>query len=52
MSQPTEMAGKMYLDDIVTRPFEYRDGCLVVPSGPGLGVELDMSKVAEYGVEE
>lgn len=50
--QPTEMAGKMYLDDIVTRPFEYRDGCLVVPSGPGLGVELDMSKVAEYGVEE
>jgi muconate cycloisomerase len=50
--QPTEMAGKMYLDDIVTRPFEYRDGCLLVPDGPGLGVELDMSKVAEYHVQE
>jgi muconate cycloisomerase len=50
--QPTEMAGKMYLDDIVTRPFEYRDGCLIVPNGPGLGVELDMSKVAEYRVQE
>jgi muconate cycloisomerase len=49
--QPTRMAGKMYLDDIVTRPFEYRDGCLIVPSAPGLGVELDMDKVAEYRVE-
>ena len=48
--QPTQMAGKMYLDDIVTRPFEYRDGCLIVPKTPGLGVELDMDKVAEYRV--
>jgi muconate cycloisomerase len=48
---PTEMAGRMYLDDIVTRPFEYRDGCLVVPTTPGLGVELDMEKVAEYRVD-
>jgi muconate cycloisomerase len=44
----TEMAGKMYLDDIVTQPFEYRDGFLIVPKGPGLGVELDPDKVAEY----
>jgi muconate cycloisomerase len=49
--QPTQMAGRMYLDDIVTRPFEYRDGCLIVPSTPGLGIELDMDKVAEYRVE-
>lgn len=48
---PTEMAGRMYLDDIVTRPFEYRDGCLIVPTTPGLGVELDMDKVAEYRVD-
>jgi muconate cycloisomerase len=46
----TQMAGRMYLDDIVTRPFEYRDGCLLVPRAPGLGVELDMDKVAEYRV--
>jgi muconate cycloisomerase len=45
---PTQMAGRMYLDDIVTRPFTYRDGCLIVPRSPGLGVELDMDKVAEY----
>ncbi len=50
--QPTVLAGRMYLDDIVTHPFEYEDGCLRVPKGPGLGIELDTSKVAEYRVEE
>jgi muconate cycloisomerase len=50
-SEPTKMAGKMYLDDIVTRPFTYRDGNLVVPSGPGLGIELDEEKVDAYRVE-
>jgi len=46
--EPTTMAGKMYLDDIITQPFEYRDGNLIVPSGPGLGIELDEEKVARY----
>jgi muconate cycloisomerase len=50
-NEPTKMAGKMYLDDIVTRPFEYRDGNLVVPSRPGLGIELDEEKVADYRAE-
>jgi muconate cycloisomerase len=47
----TKMAGKMYLDDIVTRPFGYRDGSLVVPSGPGLGIELDEERLAAYRVD-
>jgi muconate cycloisomerase len=48
--EPTQMAGRMYLDDIVTTPFTYSDGHLLVPSGPGLGVELDDDKVAAYRV--
>ena len=36
------------LDDVITRPFQYRDGCLDVPDGPGLGVELDRDKLARY----
>ena len=48
--EPTRMAGKMYLDDIVTDPFEYRDGALTVPSAPGLGVALDPAKVERYRV--
>lgn len=50
-NEPTQMAGKMYLDDIITSPFEYRDGDLIVPSGPGLGIELDEDKVATYRAE-
>ncbi len=50
-NEPTQMAGKMYLDDIITQPFEYREGNLVVPSGPGLGIELDEDKVAAYRAE-
>lgn len=50
-NEPTQMAGKMYLDDIITQPFEYRDGNLVVPSGPGLGIELDEDKVETYRAE-
>ena len=46
----TRIAGKFYLDDIIAEPFEYRDGCLVVPDKPGLGIELDMAKVEKYRV--
>jgi muconate cycloisomerase len=49
--EPTTMAGRMYLDDIVTEPFEYRDGSLIVPSAPGLGIELDEDKVERYRAE-
>jgi muconate cycloisomerase len=46
--EPTEMAGKMYLDDIVTESFEYRDGSIVVPHRPGLGIELSPERVEKY----
>jgi len=36
------------VDDIITRPFKYRDGCMHVPQGPGLGVELDEDKIEKY----
>ncbi len=48
---PTVIAGHMYLDDIITEPYAYQDGCLVVPDGPGLGIELDEPKVAKYRVD-
>jgi len=36
-------------DDIIKGPmFEIKDGYLDVPTGPGLGVELDEDKVAKY----
>jgi glucarate dehydratase len=36
-------------DDIIKGgPFRYKNGSIALPKGPGLGVELDRDKVAEY----
>ena len=44
----TKVAGHKYLDDIIRVPFEYRDGCMLVPDGPGLGIEVDEAKLRKY----
>lgn len=44
-----EMSGQYLLkEDIGTEPLAMRDGALVVPTGPGLGVEIDEIKLAKY----
>lgn len=35
--------------DLLTEPLEFRDGGLDVPSGPGLGIELDRKAIEHYG---
>ena len=35
-------------DDIISEPFQYRGGSFDVPTGPGLGVELDWDKIEKY----
>jgi L-alanine-DL-glutamate epimerase-like enolase superfamily enzyme len=36
-----------YIDGLVRTPFRLdEEGCLPIPSGPGLGVELDLDAVA------
>lgn len=34
--------------DVVTTPLSYAGGRMTVPSGPGLGLELDRARLAEY----
>ncbi|MDE0213571.1 MAG: mandelate racemase, partial [Deltaproteobacteria bacterium] len=46
------IAGIYYKDDIVTEPFEFVDGAVKVPQGPGLGVELDQEKVERYRLDK
>jgi glucarate dehydratase len=33
--------------DVITRPHRYVNGCIDLPDGPGLGVELDEARLAE-----
>src|SRR5574341_1358513 len=44
------IAGIYYQDDIITEPFEYAEGDVIVSSKPGLGVELDEDKIRYYRV--
>lgn len=49
LSIDCELIGPLLLvDDLVKEPVRYEHGSLVVPPGPGLGVELDWEKVDEY----
>ena len=42
--------GSFLADDVVegASPLPYRNGCLTVPDGPGLGVTLDAERVGRY----
>ncbi len=45
----TEMFGPLLLkDEILATPLDYSDFTLKIPTGPGLGIELDEDKVAFY----
>lgn len=46
--EQTQVAGRIYVDDLIAEPFEYRAGALRVPSGPGLGITVDLEKLDRY----
>ena len=46
----TKIGGVFYEDDLLAEPFVYRDGCLLVPDTPGLGVEIDEEKLQRYRI--
>ena len=49
MQWGTEMFGPLLLkDDIVVTPFDFRQGQVSLPQGPGLGVEIDLDKLRYY----
>ncbi|RST61176.1 muconate/chloromuconate family cycloisomerase [Siminovitchia terrae] len=49
----SELFGPDWLaDDLVKNPLTIKDGSILVPDGPGLGVELDETKVEKYRRKE
>jgi len=49
-SDGPKIAGVYYLDDLAAEPFEFREGRVQVPDGPGLGIEVDREKIEKYRV--
>jgi muconate cycloisomerase len=45
---PCRVAGNYYLDDVIAEPFEFRDGCLLPLERPGLGIEVELTKLEKY----
>ena len=42
--------GGGYFDEIVVEPFVWEDGYYVIPTSPGLGVDLNMKVIEKYRV--
>ncbi len=50
LEYPGDAAGaQLYLDDVVVDRVQYDNGHLVVPKGPGLGMELDVESLSKFG---
>jgi len=46
--KPAALNGPQFLTaDVLTKPLDIKNGAVTVPTGPGLGVEVDESKVIE-----
>jgi len=46
------VGGIYYVDDLIQAPFKVRDGAIVVPTGPGMGIDVDPTKVERYRVRD
>jgi len=44
------IAGIYYQDDIITEPFDFDNGDIVVSAKPGLGIEIDEDKLKHYRI--
>lgn len=48
---PAVTLHEMWADDLLKQPFDVRDGCIHVPDGPGLGIEVDEDAIDRYRVD-
>jgi D-galactarolactone cycloisomerase len=41
-----------FRDQIIARPFELKQGKIAIPTGPGLGIEVDEDAIKKYLVKQ
>jgi len=45
------VGGIYYRDDLISEPMVLSDGCIEVPAGAGMGIDIDESKLEKYRAE-
>jgi L-alanine-DL-glutamate epimerase-like enolase superfamily enzyme len=50
-THPYAVAGRYYEDDVISEPFAVRDGAILPLDRPGLGIEVDETRLAKYRYE-
>ncbi|MFZ0217854.1 MAG: enolase C-terminal domain-like protein [Candidatus Dormiibacterota bacterium] len=48
LDYPADSMYYLLTDDLLTEPLPVRDGAMPIPSGPGLGVEVDVEKLEHF----
>jgi muconate cycloisomerase len=51
-AQRGQIGGMFYKDDLIAAPMELSDGAIRIPTGPGLGIDVDLAKVEQYRVKD
>jgi muconate cycloisomerase len=51
-AQSGQIAGIYYKDDLIVEPMRFVDGAIELPTGSGLGIAVDESKIRRYRVGE
>lgn len=49
-AQSAQVAGIYYKDDLIAEPMRLVDGAIELPTGAGMGIEIDRDKVEKYRV--
>lgn len=50
-AQNGQIGGIYYKDDLLVAPMQLENGAIVVPDGPGMGIDVDLEKIKKYQVE-
>jgi muconate cycloisomerase len=50
--QSGQIGGIYYRDDLIAEPMKLVDGAIEVPTGPGMGIDVDVNKIEKYRVHD